>query len=300
MKKAIHVLAILFLCLGISCAANAGSGHYVSGVEGIKAATLPPPGFYWRLYNVFYNADEMRDENGDKAAMDFEVSVYCLVNRFVYSSEIEILGGNVVADLCIPLISTDISMKAGGQTLYDDNESGLGDVLVEPFILAWHGPRYDLAAGVGVYLPVGNFDKDRIPSSPGKGFWTGMLTAGATWYFDDQKTWSASILSRYETHSEQQDTEITYGDDFHFEWGLGRTLAKVWDVGLAGYCRWQVTDDSGPGTVDDRERAFAAGPEVSTFIPSWGLGVSLRSLWEFENRENSQGNITTLLIMKAF
>ena len=252
------------------------------------------------MYNLFYTADDLRDKHGDEIdEVDFDVNVYALVNRLVYSSGIEILGANVVADICVPLVYTDISMKAGGMTLFDDNEFGLGDILIEPVILAWHGPRYDAALGVGVYLPTGDFDADE-PASPGKGFWTGMLTAGATLYFGEARTWSASILSRYEIHSEQDDTDITYGDDFHFEWGLGKTVAKIWDVGLAGYCRWQVTDDSGPGTSDDREEAYAIGPEVSVFVPDWGLGVSLRSLWEFENKVNSQGNVTTLMIMKAF
>ena len=31
--------------------------HYVPGIEGIKGASLPPPGFYFRDYNVFYVAD---------------------------------------------------------------------------------------------------------------------------------------------------------------------------------------------------------------------------------------------------
>jgi hypothetical protein len=251
------------------------------------------------MYNVLYTADDLRDKNGKEVDVDFDVNVYALVNRLVYSSGIELLGANLVADICVPLVYTDISMKAGGMTLFDDNEFGLGDILIEPAILAWHGPRYDAALGVGVYLPTGNFDADE-PASPGKGFWTGMLTAGATFYFDEAKTWSVSALSRYEIHSEQEDTDITYGNDFHFEWGLGKTLAKTWDVGLAGYCRWQLTDDSGPGTTNDREEAYAIGPEVSVFVPEWGLGVSMRSLWEFENKVNSQGNVTTLMIMKAF
>ena len=290
------VTAIFLMTCG---AAMAGSGHYVSGVEGIKGASLPPEGVYWRMYNVLYQADDLRDKNGDKVDVDFDVDVFCLVNRLVYSSGVEILGGNLVADICVPLTYTDISMKAGGMTVFDDNEFGLGDILIEPAILAWHGPRYDAALGVGVYLPTGDFDADE-PASPGKGFWTGMLTAGATFYFDEARTWSASILSRYEIHSEQEDTDVTYGNDFHFEWGLGKTVAKTWDIGLAGYCRWQVTDDSGPGTTDDREEAYAVGPEVSVFVPDWGVGVSLRSLLEFENKLNSQGNITTLMIMKAF
>jgi len=298
MKKLLLATAMAtFVMMG--SAALAGSGHYVSGVEGIKAATLPPEGIYWRMYNVLYTADDLRDKNGKEVDADFDVNVYALVNRLVYSSGIELLGANLVADICVPLVYTDISMKAGGMTLFDDNEFGLGDILIEPAILAWHGPRWDAALGVGVYLPTGDFDADE-PASPGKGFWTGMLTAGATFYFDEAKTWSVSALSRYEIHSEQEDTDITYGNDFHFEWGLGKTLAKTWDVGLAGYCRWQLTDDSGPGTTNDREEAYAIGPEVSVFVPEWGLGVSIRSLWEFENKVNSQGNVTTLMIMKAF
>ncbi|SFL22339.1 Uncharacterized conserved protein [Desulfomicrobium norvegicum] len=298
MKKLLLTAAMAtFVMMG--SAALAGSGHYVSGVEGIKAATLPPEGIYWRMYNVLYTADDLRDKNGKEIDVDFDVNVYALVNRLVYSSGIELLGANLVADICVPLVYTDISMKAGGMTLFDDNEFGLGDILIEPAILAWHGPRYDAALGVGVYLPTGDFDADE-PASPGKGFWTGMLTAGATFYFDEAKTWSISALSRYEIHSEQEDTDVTYGNDFHFEWGLGKTLAKTWDVGLAGYCRWQLTDDSGPGTTNDREEAYAIGPEVSVFVPEWGLGVSMRSLWEFENKVNSQGNVTTLMIMKAF
>ncbi|KAF5045963.1 putative MetA-pathway of phenol degradation [anaerobic digester metagenome] len=299
MKKLLFA-AVTAALLMTGSAALAGSGHYVNGAEGIKGATLPPQGVYWRMYNLFYTADDLRDKHGDEIdGVDFDVNVYALVNRLVYSSDIEILGANVVADICVPLVYTDISMKAGGMTLFDDNEFGLGDILIEPAILAWHGPRYDAALGVGVYLPTGDFEDDE-PASPGKGFWTGMLTAGATLYFDEARTWSASILSRYEIHSEQEDTDVTYGNDFHFEWGLGKTVAKIWDVGLAGYCRWQVTDDSGPGTTNDREEAYAVGPEVSVFVPDWGLGVSLRSLWEFENKVNSQGNVTTLMIMKAF
>ena len=297
--KQLLLAAVAAIFLMTCSAAMAGSGHYVSGVEGIKGASLPPEGVYWRIYNVLYQADDLRDKNGDEIDVDFDVDVFCLVNRLVYSSGVEILGGNLVADICVPLTYTDISMKAGGMTVFDDNEFGLGDILIEPAILAWHGPRYDAALGVGVYLPTGDFDADE-PASPGKGFWTGMLTAGATFYFDEARTWSASILSRYEIHSEQEDTDVTYGNDFHFEWGLGKTVAKTWDIGLAGYCRWQVTDDSGPGTTDDREEAYAVGPEVSVFVPDWGVGVSLRSLLEFENKLNSQGNITTLMIMKAF
>ena len=35
-------------------------GHYVPGVEGIQAASVPPPGFYYLGYAVNYNANSFR------------------------------------------------------------------------------------------------------------------------------------------------------------------------------------------------------------------------------------------------
>ncbi len=35
-------------------------GHYVPGVEGIQAATVPPPGTYYLGYFVHYSIDELK------------------------------------------------------------------------------------------------------------------------------------------------------------------------------------------------------------------------------------------------
>ena len=299
MKK---ILVTLLLCMSFAVAGSAwgASGHYVNGVEGLKAASVPPPGFYWRMYNTFYNADSLRGNNARKVSgSDFDLSVFAWVNRFLYTSNVEILGGNLSMDLIIPVTNTDVSLHMGGNKVFSDDEFGLGDIAVEPFILAWHGARYDAVVGAGLYLPTGHYDIDD-PASPGMGFWTFMFSAGGTVYFDQERTWSASALARYEIHTEQEDTDITPGNHFHFEWGVGKTLWQVVDLGVAGYCHWQVSDDSGPLTDNDREEAYAIGPEVAVAFPDYAFQVSLRSLWEFENRNRPQGNITTLTLTKAF
>jgi hypothetical protein len=296
MRKLIVVMFCTFGLVGVlfgTAFADETVCHYVNGVEGIKAATLPPPGFYYRLYNVFYNADKLMDPDGDEIPVDFEVSVYAMVNRFVWVTNKTILGANYFMDVVIPLINTDI--KIGAEI--DDSKFGVGDINIEPFGLSWHGPRYDASFGLSVYIPTGEYDRTE-PASPGRDMWTGMLTLGGTYYFDAGKTWSASILGRYETHSEKDETDVTLGDDFHFEWGIGKTLAKVWDVGLTGYCHWQVTDDSGSGVTSDHDRVYAIGPEVSTFIPPAKLFLSLRSQWEFGAEDRSEGNVTTLTLTK--
>jgi hypothetical protein len=289
--------ALLILAGLVATLTAQGKTHYVNGVEGIKAGTVPPPGYYWRLYGVYYSADEYRDGNGDKAPIGFNVDVSAIVNRFIWSTPLELLGGNYVCDIIVPYVNVDLKVDASG---YDKSRGGLGDICVEPLILSWHGARYDAAAGVGLYLPTGRYDENEA-ANPGEGMWTGMGTLGGTLYFDQEKTWSASVLSRYEKHSKVDGLDFEPGDDFHFEWGLGKTIAKFYDVGLTGYCQWQVTENEGeqaPYTTKDR--VFSAGPEVAAFFPKWMLAASLRTQWEFEARERSQGHITTLTLTKIF
>jgi len=297
MRKFVRVLFITLGLMGMLIGSGFADNHYVNGVEGIKAATVPPPGLYYRMYNVFYNADTYTDSDGNELQIDFDVSVYAMVNRLIWVTEKKFLGADFFMDIVIPLVYTDIEIGALG---VKDDEFGLGDINIEPFGLSWHGPRYDAAFGLSVFIPTGDSDE---PASPGEDMWTGMLTLGGTYYLDNEKTWSASILGRYEIHSEKSDTNITPGDDFHFEWGVGKTLAKVWDVGLTGYCHWQVTDDSGSDVTwdkDDHDRVYAIGPEVSLFYPPAKLFISLRSQWEFDAEDRSEGNCTTLTFTKIF
>jgi hypothetical protein len=291
-----RVMAALMLAGSMPSFVWAGESHYVNGVEGIKGATLPPSGLYGRIYGVYYHADQMKDNAGDTLPIDFDVQVYALVPRLIWVTPFQILGADYFADISVPVIRTDLSI---GAAKIDAEKTGMGDICVEPLGLAWHGTRYDAALAVGVYLPVGEYDKDD-PASPGKDMWTSMGTAGVTLYADDAKTWSASILSRYEIHSQKQDLHYTPGDDFHFEWGLAKTVNKTLDVGLTGYCYWQVTSDSGTIAGAGKSRVHAAGPEVNLFMPSILTFLSGRVQWEFGAENNTEGMLGAITLTKIF
>ncbi len=308
MKRLLFVLLLICFCWPASCA-WASSPHYVNGILGLKAATMPPPGkVYYRMYNVYYSADSIRDDNGDKVDVDhFRLGAYMLINSFTFASEKTFLGARVICDIDIPFVNVNYSVaNTFGQRLPDfmgfhdftlsksGASFGLSDVVVNPVILAWSGSWYDLYAGLSFFLPTGRFSKGD-PSSPGKGFWTFMPGVGATVYFDKKKTWSASILAHYEIHSEQKETGTTPGNHFHFEWGIGKDF-KDWTIGLSGYASWQVTDDKGQNASNKRTTAFAIGPEIDFIIPSMKSIVTLRSLWEFGNHNNAQGNMTVASI----
>ena len=304
MKKWISVLFGSLGMVGMLYGFALGES-YPNGAEGIKGSTLPPPGFYYKMYNSYITADDMLDPNGDSLPIDFEMKWFTNVHRFIWIyGHCDFLGADIGADFLVPMWHRDTKIGTRG---VDDREWQMGDILVEPLDLAWHGERYDIGAGIGWFLPTGEHD---TWADPGEDMYTTLFTLGATYYFDKAKTWSFSLLSRYEIHSRKRDGtimgdgDVKPGDDFHFEWGLGKTLAKVWDVGLVGYCQWQLEKDTGSGAPTDKDQAYAIGPEVSMFYPPWMTLFSLRSLWEFgvEGRSNGrpEGNRTFLVITKIF
>src|ERR1035437_1443363 len=96
---------IQFLLLAASLAALPGilqaqpSAHYPPGVEGIKAATLPPPGVYFRDYNYFYTADQMNDAAGNKfGKADLDTFTYANLPRVLWITDTKFLGGFVGVD----------------------------------------------------------------------------------------------------------------------------------------------------------------------------------------------------------
>ena len=291
-------LTVLALLLSAVASPAGVNGEYVNGVEGLKAASLPPfPGWYYRMYNAYYHAGKLATPLGQSAPVGFDVDVFASVHRLIWLSDFEILGGQYGADIAVPLINTDLQITGAGVA---GSDFGIGDVYVEPLLLTWHGPRYDTAVAMATYVPIGDFSATN-PASPGKDMWTFMPTVGGTYYLTPERDWAISALARYEWHTQMATAKITPGNDFHFEWGISHTIPHkkaIWDIGLAGYADWQTTADSGaiPWAATDRDRVFAMGPEVDMFIPDREFQVQARLLWEFGARDRSEGwlaNITT-------
>ena len=73
--------------------------HYPAGVEGVKAASLPPPGFYARDYNYFYWSDNLKIKGGPPNA---DLFAYIQAPRLIWISDFKVLGGFYGADVLVP------------------------------------------------------------------------------------------------------------------------------------------------------------------------------------------------------
>jgi hypothetical protein len=266
------------------------SAHYTPGQEGIKGASLPPPGFYVKDYNVAYYATRLNNASGnDTHTPGFKAFTYANVPRAIWITDTKFLGGYVGVDALVPILYHSLTVPG-----YDHSTLGIGDLFAEG-TLSWHIKQFDFAVGSGIDAPTGDFGVGS--TRPGMGYWTFMQTAGATWYVDEAKTWAVSALSRYEFNTEQRDTHVTPGDAYTLEWGISKSVCKEADLGLVGYYQQQVTGNSNKAPLN---RVAAIGPEVSVMFPKQMFFVSLRYNYEFMAESRAQGHTTALTLTKRF
>ncbi|NJL58294.1 MAG: transporter [Desulfobacteraceae bacterium] len=145
MKKVFGVTLAMVGVLGILFGtAFAAENEYPNGIEGIKAASVPPPGFYYKMYNVYYTADTLTDSSGNDLNVDFDVTTLVNAHRFIWITDYKILGADYGMDAVVPLMNVDLKIGRFG---IDDSQFGLGDIFIEPLILSWHTQCYDLSFG---------------------------------------------------------------------------------------------------------------------------------------------------------
>lgn len=297
MKKTTQILisgAALLASTGMTFA-NPGTppivaGHYPAGAEGIKGASLPPPGVYFRDYNMYYSANEY-----DNGPPNFDISAYINAPRLIWMTDFKILGADYGMDVIVPFGYMDWNVGHGGGGSY----SGLGDMQIEPLLLSWHFQQFDLAAGYAIWAPTGDFSVDR-PDILAKGFWSHMLTLGGTWYIDTEKTWALSLLNRYEFCLEQDDTGTEPGQVYTLEAGLSKSITKTMDVGMIGYWQQQTTDDDGRFVSGVHDRKLGLGAEITGVCPVTGLLASLRYAYEMAAEDRPEGQLLTLTLTKRF
>lgn len=307
MRGVFIVIGCLCMIVGgpFSAEAATDGSHYPFGGEGVMAASVPPAGFHYRVYNTWYNPTTRKDDNGDKQDIGLDLDVFSTVHRFVHVTKKQILGATYFYDIIVPIVDKDITVEAFG--LSDSHSLALGDAVFEPFGLTWHKPRWDAAIALAVIAPTGEYDINKA-ASPGLGYWSGMLTLGGTLFFDEKQSWSLSALTRTLVHTEQTDTKVTPGSEFVIEYGLGKQIPindkLMIRPGIAGCAYWQFEDDSddGPTTVaEERKESFALGAEINFFwLPPTLFQLNLRALREFGAKNTVQGSQVVLTLTKSW
>ncbi len=228
----------------------------------------PPagPGFYFAQYLQYYTANKLVDHPISPKA---DVDVWISLSQLIYQSDQAILfGGKWGLDVIVPVLSIDASDK---NRVVTDNGTGLGDVLVGPFlqwdpIMGPNGPKFMHRVEFQMILPTGKYDDDKAlnPSSNFFSFnpyWAGtyFLTPKLTTSWRLHYLWNAKNKDPF-APLEADDAQA--GQAVHCNFAASYELVpNRLRAGLNGYYFKQVTDSEVDGTkVSGREQVLGIGP----------------------------------------
>ena len=306
MKRRLLLYAAMVCAALALCATQAQAqllGHNTPGDYGLQSGSQAPPGIYLvaPLY-VRYDADTVRNGLGNKSPAGTEVGMNAYVFGATWVSNAKVLGANYSLQAYLPF--TNNALEAPILGFDQSTGTGLSDVYLQPINLGWHLKSADFIAGLGLFAPTGRYEPG-ADDNLGLGMWSFEVFGGTTVFFDEAKSWHVATTAFYETHTEKEGSDVRVGDILTFEGGLGKSFKQgTWNVGLAYYAQFKVTDDDlgldislPPAFQPAKHQGFGVGPEVSIPIASkrklYGF-VNFRYLWETGVRNNVEGNLLVL------
>ncbi|WP_332671922.1 SphA family protein [Aromatoleum sp.] len=273
--------------------AKEGGDQYPNGAENWLAGAVPPPGNYFLNYFGYYDA-KLRDGDGDKVP-GTSVRAWFDALRFIKMTNTKILGGDWGMHLIVPFVSQDVKLGGPGASA-----SGVGDITINPIIVAWHTPNLHWTVALDFNLPTGKYESGDPRKSIGTNYWSIEPIFAVTWLSDSG--WELSGKFMYNIKRKNEDfrpapgapkMDYDSGDDFHMDYVAGKHFGP-WAVGLSGYYLKQTTDDELEGETlaavpglwsrGRKGEVFAIGPSVSYTAKS---GTMFIAQWQ---RETSAEN----------
>ncbi len=289
--RVLNTLIVLLFCFTGSVFAQI-SGNYAAGAfTGMKGAIIPPSGnFVLENGTLIYNTREFVDSDGNSRDI---ATVNALANRTIFGHvfDLQILGGDYFPAVIIPFANVALRPEPGSEKDFQ-----LGDLILQPLALGWHEGTMHYQFVYNIWLPTGRFNAG-ASNNVGKGLYSHLLTAAATWLQEAETPWAATLMLRYDIMGKQQDTNIEPGNVLIIEGGAGQEIVKGLDLGLTYYFMTQTTKEKDPSQDTEKDTYMAAsiGPELNwrpNSLP--GFQVALRSYFEFAARNSSQGIFTVL------
>ena len=273
-----------FVLLGLVLTVRAtegGGGAYRNGMEGLMAGDLPAPGQYIENYMLYYHADSFPGFLSSRVVgyRMSEQEQYRDILRFINVSSIQVFGGNWAQQVLVPVgrVETTFTPTRSALAPIHERDNGLGNIVVDPFILGWHSEPFHYASGIDIYLPTRQHDSFGQSAVVGRQCWTFEPYVAGTYLNEQGIELSAKFM--YDFNTKNTDDNYLSGQEVHMDFAVAMHLHD-WTIGMGGYWYQQTTPDEIFGHVDEstRGRALAFGPVVS--YQHWNMRISLA--WDRE------------------
>jgi hypothetical protein len=260
MRLRIGLEAATLACIllaGASSALPQQKGQWVPGQFGLNAGVIPDSGVTYANLALNYSADQLNGSNGNSvSAIGGNYSFWVDENIIYYVPKHKFLGGYFMPYIALNYANGELVANITGTNLNTGGGgSGFADTYVQPLNLGWHfGKRVDFVVGYSFTAPTGRFTQG-ASNNVGSGYWGNDITSGTTLYITKNQGTTANLATAWEIHGQKSGTNVTPGQAFTMEWGVGQALplkkdfSRLLQLGVVGYDQWQVSDNSGTFTV---------------------------------------------------
>lgn len=264
---------------------------------------LALPGWIIQEFPDLYNADELKDANGNTVPGRNRLAANSTITHVAFVSGQRFLGGWLSFELLQPLVETDLHLASGSYA----GARGFADLTVTggvqwaPMKIGSGVFAHRLMMSVGA--PTGEYSDDR-PISIGNHFWV-----FDPYYAVTYETGAIEFSARlhYLWNSVNHDPFVGYGVNsvqagqaFHMNYSASYEVAKNVRVGFNGYWLQQTTDNriTGLRVPGSLERTVGLGAGVQVFVGR-NVWLHLNEYSEAGVRNRPQGLSVTFRITKV-
>jgi hypothetical protein len=277
-------------------------GQWVPGQFGLNAGVIPDPGISYVNMPINYSASQLNNSNGNAFPnVTGTYSFWVDENVIYYVPKHKFLGGYFMPYIDLNWASGELVANITGTSLgTGGGGSGFADTYVQPLNMGWHfGKRVDFVAGYGFFGPTGRFAPG-ASNNVGSGYWGNAITSGTTLYITKNQATTANLSTVWEIHGQKSGTNITPGQAFTDEWGLGQILplkkdfSRLLQLGFVGYDQWQVSNSSGaiggiPVSAIPFYSVHAMGVQSNLILPAKNLSAFFKYYAEYRALARPQG-----------
>lgn len=317
--------AVLSACATFWCseasALPRGAPQYPSGVDTLYAADYPPiPGLFMFGYGLRYEIDNVRDGNGRRTFNGFRGSVTGFALRPLVVWDTTFLGARPISYIVLPFLNTDITARSvntfappgapvpaqlpysalnGGRN--GQSNFGLGDITLSQNLNWKFGKEWSFNAGIDIWAPVGDYNKNRFFNVAATNAWTFYPGAELTWRSEENHHFSFKAQYGFSTRNAQNGPDIFTpnglslaryqgGQHVILEGAVGYGVTKAIGVDLTGFALIQTTSDKqfGQNVANSKTQLFGLGPQLRFNVGPGAIAVKWQK--EFDARNSPQGN----------
>ncbi len=264
-------------------AVESGGSNWAMGSAGFGAGLIPEPGFHYA--NLLWHMPFKTSQNftfGGHTVSSMDVDITANFFLPAYSGKIDAWDARYKVLGVFPFIT--INGKYRSKTA--SNEHGhksfnRGDPGID-MAIGWHkddflgekGLSLDYAPGLLVISTWGKYSRGEVLNA-GRNRWTIQPNFSYT-LFHEPTGIELSQRIMYAVNLRNDKTNYNSGDEFHFDWALGKRFGEGWQAGLFGFFYRQTTGDKGRGaTVGSlKGRGWGLGPIVQYSSEIGGVPVT--------------------------